>query len=318
MNTSFEKIICPSCSSKIDSEKFKESQNLTRKCECGFEYHLDSGCLKFLQKEHLSEKVLRTSNSFSQQWNFFDYEDEDFKTWDWNKTDRLKRFLIEIDETPSSLNGKKILDAGCGNGVLTNALTLFGSNVVGSDISKSVIKASSLRNSLAYNPDKVFFVQSDLNSLPFEKETFDFIYSSGVLHHTPDTRNSFESVVKHLKKDGKIFIWLYRKTTLSMFVSEPLRKLTNKVELWVSLGICKLLAYPFKFIRIASRYMGIKTYPNKTIDELVISLHDTLTPQYAYHYYEDEVLGWFSDLGFKKTKVTIRDSSGFGIIGTYG
>jgi SAM-dependent methyltransferase len=55
------------------------------------------------------------------------------------------------------------------------------------------------------------FVQSDLMSSVFKPESFDLIYSGGVLHHTPNTRRAFDEVVNALRPGGRIFVWLYWK-----------------------------------------------------------------------------------------------------------
>jgi SAM-dependent methyltransferase len=45
---------------------------------------------------------------------------------------------------------------------------------------------------------------------PFKHEVFDVIYSSGVLHHNPDTREALRAIAKSLAPAGRIYIWVYR------------------------------------------------------------------------------------------------------------
>ncbi len=56
---------------------------------------------------------------------------------------------------------------------------------------------------------RVGLVRADLLNLPFEAESFDLIYSLGVLDHTPDPRASFLALARLLKPGGRIVIWVY-------------------------------------------------------------------------------------------------------------
>jgi len=52
-------------------------------------------------------------------------------------------------------------------------------------------------------------VQADLYRPPFAQESFDFIYSIGVLHHLPDPEGAFHNLLRYLKPGGEIQIYLY-------------------------------------------------------------------------------------------------------------
>jgi ubiquinone/menaquinone biosynthesis C-methylase UbiE len=56
---------------------------------------------------------------------------------------------------------------------------------------------------------RVQVVQADLHQLPFAYESFDFIYSIGVLHHLPDPEAAFQSLLRYLKPNGETQIYLY-------------------------------------------------------------------------------------------------------------
>ena len=52
-------------------------------------------------------------------------------------------------------------------------------------------------------------IQADLHRPPFALESFDFIYSIGVLHHLPDPEAAFQNLLRYLKPQGEIQIYLY-------------------------------------------------------------------------------------------------------------
>src|ERR1700728_4957892 len=82
---------------------------------------------------------------------------------------------------PESLRGKLVLDVGCGMGRFADVATRWGAHVVGVDLS---LAAEVAAKNLAGRKATIF--QADVFHLPFAPESFDFIYSIGVLHHTPD------------------------------------------------------------------------------------------------------------------------------------
>src|SRR5207237_8851005 len=80
----------------------------------------------------------------------------------------------------------------------------WGARVGGVDLSLATeVAASNLTERSAT------FFQADVFNLPFAAESFDYIYSIGVLHHTPDCERAFKVLPALLKPGGKIAIWLY-------------------------------------------------------------------------------------------------------------
>lgn len=105
--------------------------------------------------------------------------------------------------------GKKILEVGCGTGQVSNYLAAQTNNeIIGLDLG---INSLNLAKSFAdkNNISNVSFVHGDLFDEIFEKESFDFIYCSGVLHHTDNPQKGFKNLVKLLKPNGYIVIGLY-------------------------------------------------------------------------------------------------------------
>ena len=103
-------------------------------CVFGHTFPVIDGVPSFLTQER---DVIRSS--FSRQWSTYHAED---RTWLATAAERLRRFPEQVNLTVSELSGSLILDAGCGNGALSNELTRIGCVVVAADISTSVRDAS--------------------------------------------------------------------------------------------------------------------------------------------------------------------------------
>jgi len=64
---------------------------------------------------------------------------------------------------------------------------------------------------------------SDGECLPFRSETFDVVYSNGVLHHTPDTAGAIREVHRVLRPGGIAKVMLYHRNSLNYWVEIILR-----------------------------------------------------------------------------------------------
>ena len=74
------------------------------------------------------------------------------------------------------------------------------------------------------------FRQATALDLPFEGDTFDFVYSLGVIHHTPDAQKGIDEVHRVLKKGGSCAIVLYRRNSLKVGVAKFLRYVQSIID----------------------------------------------------------------------------------------
>lgn len=105
--------------------------------------------------------------------------------------------------------GDKILEIGCGVGMDSLEYAKGGAFVYGIDITKSAIKLTKERFKL--NNLKGNFKVMNAENLTFKDDTFDFVYSFGVLHHTPNIEKAINEIGRVLKQEGTAIIWLYAK-----------------------------------------------------------------------------------------------------------
>jgi ubiquinone/menaquinone biosynthesis C-methylase UbiE len=65
---------------------------------------------------------------------------------------------------------------------------------------------------------------SDGERLPFRTESFDVVYSNGVLHHTPDTAGAIREVHRVLRPGGTAKVMLYHRNSLNYWIEIVLRR----------------------------------------------------------------------------------------------
>jgi SAM-dependent methyltransferase len=130
----------------------------------------------------------------------------------WDEPVALLRARLErngID--PARLREQEALDAGCGGGRYTVALRLLGAKcVVGIDISQIGIAGARRRIDDA-GVSGVVFQQGSVLDLPFEDNSFDVVFSNGVLHHTVDWRRGVSEIVRVLRPGGMGWLYLIEK-----------------------------------------------------------------------------------------------------------
>ncbi len=108
--------------------------------------------------------------------------------------------------------GKKVLEVGCGAGTDLLSFARGGALVTGLDLSPHSANLTCNRLRL-YNCDGDI-INSDAENLPFKDNSFDLVYSWGVLHHTPDTQKSISEIYRVVKPGGSICIMLYNRHSL--------------------------------------------------------------------------------------------------------
>jgi SAM-dependent methyltransferase len=249
-----------------------------------------------------------TQESFGYQWLRYDFNDE--------REDR-EIFFSDSQLSEKELRGKVILDAGCGMGRYTRIAGQMGGEVVGIDLSWSVLKAHQKTND---NP-RVHIVQGDLLNLPFRKKQFDIIFSLGVLHHTPDPREAFTNLSACLKEQGIISVWVYGTAgKFSDFKTNPLRSerrtyVKNDVTkgiYWLVVNVREVLSNTVRLVttRMYLPFLYLLCYPLAALGKiplikyLTASVHrdwrvrlqenfDWFSPQYQSHHTKEEVAGWF-------------------------
>jgi 2-polyprenyl-3-methyl-5-hydroxy-6-metoxy-1,4-benzoquinol methylase/uncharacterized protein YbaR (Trm112 family) len=343
---------CPACQGKLNLKIYAETPDDVLggllACSCGEKFPVYAGVPRmllsakhgvisgFLQEfknylENDAPEFLSRANrwsadafSFSAQWENYEYSDE---TWEIKVAERVPFFYRYLKAQPGSLNRALVLDAGCGNGTLSAALAAAGPEIVAMDFSTSVERAHRHRATFAKDKaNRVHYVQADIQQPPFGRETFDAVYSDGVLHHTPDTRKSFDALAPLVKSGGRFFVWLYRKdlslyfrfkASIILVIRTVLRRFPRSIRLAFCYIVAAVMLTTLRLLLLFGYRSQRKIIP---LSLKATNLMDTFTPQFKHEHTPDEVKPWFEAQGFTEIEdTTIYEfrlgDFGFGMVG---
>ena len=118
---------------------------------------------------------------------------------------QINPLRVNFIEERSSVEDKKVLDVGCGGGILAEALSELGANVTGIDASENTIGVAK-SHSRSVGSDVVYIqntIEEFISSHPNEK--FDVITCLEMLEHVPSPNEIIKSCSNLLKDDGNIF-----------------------------------------------------------------------------------------------------------------
>lgn len=118
--------------------------------------------------------------------------------------------------------GAKLLEIGCGMGTDLLQFARGGARCTGIDLTPRSVEIT--RHHFGLYGNQGSFMIADGERLPFATESFDVVYSNGVLHHTPDTAGSIREIHRVLRKNGTAKVMLYHRNSLNYWVEIVLRR----------------------------------------------------------------------------------------------
>lgn len=144
--------------------------------------------------------------------------------------------------------GVKVLDAGCGDGVLSLMMARKGAAVTGVDLSSPNIE-SALRRAKESGITNTSFIVGDVENLPFEDSSFDLVVSSHVLEHVPDFDKGLREVMRVARKRAIVAI---------PTVVNPCSWVQVGGGWYYLKGLRSFLALPAGFILMTASYLTCK------------------------------------------------------------
>jgi len=146
----------------------------------------------------------------------------------WGDEDRLPKDVAQFVETEryllykspflreefdwNALAGQKVLDLGCGSGVLSCRLARHGAIVTAVDITEQGTRLAHRNAELQGVAVEV--VRSDAECLTFADASFDFVLAWGVLHHSRSTEFALAEVARVLRPGGRGLMMVYHRASL--------------------------------------------------------------------------------------------------------
>lgn len=187
-------LACPRCQGALDE---------TLRCaRCGASHAWQDGIPDLRLRADARTEAVR---SFYQEAPFPGYPPHDSHAW--------LRARAARSELPRLLDAAipgdaRVLDLGCGTGQMTLFLASADRVVIGADLTRaSLALAEAARR--RYGIERALFVETDLRTPGLRAGAFDVVYSSGVLHHTPDPRASFAALARLARPGGIVVVGLY-------------------------------------------------------------------------------------------------------------
>ena len=155
------------------------------------------------------DKNLEAHFSFGQNWS--DYSEIVEERHILSAEENLTRLMNSVD-----FKGRKWCDIGCGSGIHAVAAARLGAIVSAVDIDpQSIVTTDRLSRKFGVD-EKVISLTNSVFDLPFGDETFDVVYSWGVLHHTGDMWSAIKEACRlvSVTHGSQFVVAIYRKTRL--------------------------------------------------------------------------------------------------------
>lgn len=289
-----------------------------------------------------------TSRAFGYEWNTYRVtpREEDLITFFWltgadpelydklSVNDVFSFYPTEADLQKidgSRLAGKTVLDVGCGMGKYLAIVSDYAKTVVGLDLSNALVRARAVVN----DHPNVYLVQGNILAPPL-KGRFDFAYSLGVLHHTPDTHAAFLSAAALVKPGGQLAVWLYPREKepgayadrIHWIQDDVIRPITCRMPprmLRIVSGVLGRLTFVrdraaarhqatgSRLARRVAAYAGLVAVGRHRDPEIAAFLNfDWYSPQYRSYHTEAELERWYKEVGFDSIRILPQRVSGIG------
>jgi len=247
-------------------------------------------------------QVRETSAAFGKQWT--EFAEEAAVTRD--------DLLLHI---PSGLTlavfSGLVLDVGCGMGRYTALVAELANGVIGLDASASVDAGHKMWPELS-------FVQAEIAAPPFAPQTFDTVYSFGVLHHLPDPLEGFRTCFSLVRPGGQLVVWVYsahggtfrrgRRIARRLITRLPLAK--RPIALSASIAIFSIVAFRSRFLRGYPRKLGF--FRNKRLAQVYVDCYDAISAPTEVYLSEADCRVWLGSIAARRSGHERRpDGSGW-------
>ncbi len=189
--------------------------------------NLKSKVHEFWNNESCGESLYLKNNELE---SYIDHSKERYK---------LEPFILSFVNFESTKE-KKVLEIGVGLGADHSQFAQAGADLYGVDLTERAIQHTKRRFELLGLSSQLSV--GDAENLIFSNNTFDIVYSWGVLHHSPNTVKAINEVYRVLKPGGTAYIMIYHKWSLvglmlwiryALLIGKPFRSLETIYDLYL-------------------------------------------------------------------------------------
>ena len=259
------------------------------------------------------------ADAFGRQWNKFRKTQLDSHTGTTISKDRLQRCL---GGSLDVINGKSVLEVGCGAGRFTEVMLKAGARVVACDLSSAV--EANYENCRELGRD-YFVCQADALKLPVAASSFDFVVCLGVIQHTPSPEQTIAALARYVRPGGTLAIDHYPPdyplTRSRAITRKLLLKLPPRVahELALTLarglvpihrltwnnrrGVWRVRRWLAKYSPLVDYYGVFSITPELLAEWAILDTHDTLTDYYKHLRSEAQIEQSLRACGFSRVQV---------------
>ena len=220
-------------------------------------------------KESNKEVKVKTGSVYGQLWENFSYTQLTAGAITLVK-ERFKKNNIDL----SVLEGKRAIDIGCGSGRFTFALKELGcKSVVGVDygieglkVANKIVEKSNVKN--------VSFQQYSVLDLPFDDNSFDFVWCNGVLHHTENMELGLKEMVRVAGPAANIWLYLYGDGGIFWYARKKMPAIMKRIPQEYTMKVLNAIGMPTdRFIFTDNWYVPIERHTfDSEAQEILTSL----------------------------------------------
>ena len=199
----------------------------------------------------------------------------------------------KIFYSPQDIEGKSVLDAGCGTGIFSIIFARNGAaSVLGIDISEGSLEtAKALKTK--FDLENASFQKQDMLDLPFADESFDIVWAWGTVHHTTDPFKAMSELIRVLRAEGSILLAVYTRTRVT-FLHEIIRKALVRTPRKTWKALSKILALVLSPVVYFFKKRE-KSRKGEKLEELIM---DWYFVPIRHYYYPEEIKVFLEEQGF--------------------
>jgi ubiquinone/menaquinone biosynthesis C-methylase UbiE len=228
-----------------------------------------------------------------------------------------KEWHIPIAAGFAGTRGLKVLEIGSGLGTDGAQFAEAGAEYTGVDLTEASVDLARKRFELFNLPGT--FKVADAENLNFESESFDLVYSHGVLHHTPDTRQAIAEVHRVLRPGGRAEVMLYHRDSYNYRVNiSMLRRAGAQLLKWES-GVKlvhRMTGEPLESLRAHARLLKTEKQSYLESSEFLSQNTDGAGNPLARVYSREEARELFADFSEVKLQTYFLNKRWLPVMGS--